>query len=120
MPLQFIGGYKPFCKNGIDGIIKSNQCRASNHLKLQSIGHDATSSNAPRARKTKVNPNTNPRAPVNVFLELLSVVKETGLSALIATHNFDLANRMDRKLKLEDGRLIDMREENFISEENFY
>jgi lipoprotein-releasing system ATP-binding protein len=64
--------------------------------------------------------NLDPKTSENVFLELLSVVKETGLSALIATHNFDLANRMDRKLKLEDGRLIDMREENFISEENFY
>ena len=64
--------------------------------------------------------NLDPKTSENVFLELLSVVKETGLSALIATHNIDLADRMDRKVKLENGKLIDMSAENFISDENFY
>ncbi len=64
--------------------------------------------------------NLDPETSENVFLELLSIVKETGLTALIATHNFDLANRMDRKIKLENGKLVDMRAEAFISDKNFY
>ncbi|MDD7312762.1 MAG: ATP-binding cassette domain-containing protein, partial [bacterium] len=64
--------------------------------------------------------NLDPKTSESVFAELLSIVKETGLSALVATHNFELADRMDRKVKLEAGKLIDMRAEKFISEENFY
>lgn len=66
--------------------------------------------------------NLDPKTAEIVFAELLSIVKETGLSALIATHNFELANKMDRKVRLQDGKLIDMRASNFIPEEgkNFY
>lgn len=64
--------------------------------------------------------NLDPKTSEIVFNELLSIVKETGLSALIATHNFDLADRMDRKVKLEEGKLLDLRAEKFVSVENFY
>jgi lipoprotein-releasing system ATP-binding protein len=64
--------------------------------------------------------NLDPKTSEIVFNELLSIVKETGLSALIATHNFDLADQMDRKVKLENGKLIDLRAEKFVSVENFY
>ena len=64
--------------------------------------------------------NLDPKTSEVVFAELLNIVKETGLSALVATHNFELANRMDRKVKLEGGKLIDMRAKNFVSEKNFY
>jgi putative ABC transport system ATP-binding protein len=40
-----------------------------------------------------------------VFAELLSIVREHGLAALIATHNPELASRMDRTITLRDGRL---------------
>jgi lipoprotein-releasing system ATP-binding protein len=40
-----------------------------------------------------------------VFAELLSIVREHGLAALIATHNPELASRMDRTVTLRDGRL---------------
>ena len=40
-----------------------------------------------------------------VFDALLSMVRQTGLSALIATHNPALASRMDRTITLEQGRL---------------
>ena len=40
-----------------------------------------------------------------VFDALLSIVRQTGLSALIATHNPALAARMDRTITLEQGRL---------------
>ena len=64
--------------------------------------------------------NLDPKTSEVVFAELLNIVKETGLSALVATHNFELADRMDRKVKLEGGKLIDMRAKNFVSEKNFY
>jgi lipoprotein-releasing system ATP-binding protein len=40
-----------------------------------------------------------------VFEELLSIVRETGTAALVATHNPDLAARMDVTFTLRDGRL---------------
>ena len=64
--------------------------------------------------------NLDPKTSEIVFNELLSVVRETGLSALVATHNFDLADRMDRKVRLEEGKLMDLRAEKFVSVENFY
>jgi lipoprotein-releasing system ATP-binding protein len=41
-----------------------------------------------------------------VFRELLSLVRGAGLAALIATHNPELASRMDRVVRLEDGVLL--------------
>ncbi len=65
--------------------------------------------------------NLDPKTAEIVFSELLAIVKETGLSALIATHNFELADRMDRKVKLEDGKLIDQRAAMAVlTEQNFY
>lgn len=65
--------------------------------------------------------NLDPKTAEIVFSELLAIVKETGLSALIATHNFELADRMDRKVKLEDGKLIDQRAAMAaLTEQNFY
>ncbi|MDP1840142.1 MAG: ABC transporter ATP-binding protein [Reyranella sp.] len=40
-----------------------------------------------------------------VFRQLLVLVRETGMAALIATHNPDLAERMDRTVTLKDGIL---------------
>ena len=40
-----------------------------------------------------------------VFDALMALVRGTGMSALIATHNLDLAARMDRVIRLEDGVL---------------
>ena len=50
--------------------------------------------------------NLDPETSDRVFATLLSLVRETGLSALIATHNLDLARRMDRVVRLEAGRII--------------
>jgi len=38
-----------------------------------------------------------------VFERLLGLVRERGLAALVATHNLELARRMDRTLQLRDG-----------------
>lgn len=65
--------------------------------------------------------NLDPNTSENVFSILMEVVRETGLSALVATHNIDLAHRMDREVQLKDGKLIDARASKFISNgENFY
>jgi lipoprotein-releasing system ATP-binding protein len=40
-----------------------------------------------------------------VFRQLLSLVRDTGMAALVATHNHDLAARMDRTVTLKDGIL---------------
>ncbi len=42
-----------------------------------------------------------------VFQELLAMAREHGLAALVATHNLDLAGRMDRVLRLEAGILVE-------------
>ena len=45
--------------------------------------------------------NLDPETSGRVFELLLGLVRETGLAALIATHNPELAGRMDRVLRLE-------------------
>jgi lipoprotein-releasing system ATP-binding protein len=50
--------------------------------------------------------NLDPTTSDQVFGALMDLVRETGLSALIATHNLDLAKRMDRVLRLEEGRVV--------------
>lgn len=65
--------------------------------------------------------NLDPHTSDNVFFALLDIVKETGLSALIATHNLELAAKMDRQVMLKDGKLIDMRPNKRIKDDkNFY
>ena len=50
--------------------------------------------------------NLDPATSDRVFDALMTLVRGTGLSALIATHNLELAARMDRMVRLEDGRLV--------------
>lgn len=50
--------------------------------------------------------NLDPETSDQVFGVLMDVVRETGLSALIATHNLELAARMDRVLRLETGSIF--------------
>jgi lipoprotein-releasing system ATP-binding protein len=51
--------------------------------------------------------NLDPRTAEGVFAVLRELIGETKLGALIATHNLDLARRMDRIVELRDGLLID-------------
>jgi len=50
--------------------------------------------------------NLDPATSDRVFGALMELVRSTGLSALIATHNLDLAARMDRVVRLEAGRVV--------------
>ena len=49
--------------------------------------------------------NLDPATSDQVFGVLMELVRETGLSALIATHNMELAARMDRVVRLTAGQV---------------
>ncbi|MBM3640880.1 MAG: ABC transporter ATP-binding protein [Alphaproteobacteria bacterium] len=49
--------------------------------------------------------NLDPRTAEHVFGTLLALARSTGLAALIATHNLELAKQMDRRVTLRDGRI---------------
>jgi lipoprotein-releasing system ATP-binding protein len=51
--------------------------------------------------------NLDPATSDRVFAMLLDVVRTEGTGALIATHNPDLAARMDRTVTLDEGRLVE-------------
>ena len=50
--------------------------------------------------------NLDPGTSDQVFDALMGLVRSTGLSALIATHNLELAARMDRQVHLENGKIL--------------
>jgi lipoprotein-releasing system ATP-binding protein len=52
--------------------------------------------------------NLDPATSDRVFGALMTLVRDTGLSAVIATHNLDLAGQMDRRVRLDDGVLCDL------------
>lgn len=51
--------------------------------------------------------NLDPPTAERVFEQLLTLVRESGVAALIATHNLELAARMNRTLRLMDGILVE-------------
>ncbi|WP_419901608.1 ABC transporter ATP-binding protein [Kiloniella sp.] len=50
--------------------------------------------------------NLDPETANRVFDLLLKLVRSVGLTALIATHNHELASRMDRVLHFEGGKIL--------------
>ncbi|MDE2465628.1 MAG: ABC transporter ATP-binding protein [Alphaproteobacteria bacterium] len=50
--------------------------------------------------------NLDPRTSGGVFDALVRMVRAEGLAALVATHNLELASKMDRALILRDGSLV--------------
>ena len=52
--------------------------------------------------------NLDPHTANHVFATLTSLIRATGLAALIATHNMDLAARMDRRVTLQDGLVVEL------------
>ncbi|HAE51354.1 MAG TPA: ABC transporter, partial [Tistrella mobilis] len=49
--------------------------------------------------------NLDPETAERVFGLLVSAARDQGVAALIATHNPELAARMDRRVRLDQGRL---------------
>ncbi|MGQ0672726.1 MAG: ABC transporter ATP-binding protein [Hyphomicrobium sp.] len=52
--------------------------------------------------------NLDPTTSEVVFQELIGLFRSEGVAALIATHNLELAGRMDRVLRLENGLLVEV------------
>ncbi len=52
--------------------------------------------------------NLDPVTASYVFEALEALVRQSGLSALIATHNHELAGRMDRRVTLADGKIVEI------------
>lgn len=50
--------------------------------------------------------NLDPHTSLHVFNTLVALVRASGLAALIATHNMDLAARMDRRVTIRDGLIV--------------
>ena len=51
---------------------------------------------------------STPHTADHVFATLTSLIRATGLAALIATHNMNLAARMDRRVTLQDGLVVEL------------
>jgi len=65
--------------------------------------------NAPRALLAdEPTGNLDPHTADHVFKALMQLVKATRVAMLIATHNMDLAGRMDRRVSLVDGKVVEM------------
>jgi lipoprotein-releasing system ATP-binding protein len=66
-------------------------------------------SNAPRILLAdEPTGNLDPRTYDQVFSALSQLVRASGLAAIIATHNRDIAARMDRRVTLRDGQVVEM------------
>ena len=50
--------------------------------------------------------NLDPQTAQHVFSTLVALARASGLAALIATHNLDLARQMDRQVTIRDGLVV--------------
>jgi lipoprotein-releasing system ATP-binding protein len=65
--------------------------------------------NAPRALLAdEPTGNLDPHTADHVFNALMQLVRATRVAMLIATHNMELANRMDRRVSLAEGRVVEL------------
>jgi lipoprotein-releasing system ATP-binding protein len=52
--------------------------------------------------------NLDPRTSEHVFQALTQLVRASGLAVMVATHNMDIAGRMDRRVTLRDGQVVEL------------
>jgi lipoprotein-releasing system ATP-binding protein len=52
--------------------------------------------------------NLDPNTADHVFQALMQLIRATRVAMLIATHNMELAGRMDRRVSLVDGRIVEL------------
>ena len=50
--------------------------------------------------------NLDPVTADHVFATLMTIVRASGLAALVATHNLEIAARMDRRVTIRDGYVV--------------
>ena len=65
--------------------------------------------NAPRILLAdEPNGNLDPRTSDHVFHALTQLVRASGLAVLVATHNMEIAARMDRRVTIRDGLVVEL------------
>jgi lipoprotein-releasing system ATP-binding protein len=65
--------------------------------------------NAPRALLAdEPTGNLDPNTADHVFQAMMQLVKATRVAMLIATHNMELAGRMDRRVSIVDGHVVEL------------
>jgi lipoprotein-releasing system ATP-binding protein len=52
--------------------------------------------------------NLDPRTSAHVFRTLEQLVRASGFAAIIATHNMELAERLDRRVTIAEGRIVEL------------
>jgi lipoprotein-releasing system ATP-binding protein len=52
--------------------------------------------------------NLDPRTSDHVFTALGQLVRASGLATIVATHNMDIAGRMDRRVTIRDGAVVEL------------
>ena len=52
--------------------------------------------------------NLDPRTSDHVFQALSQLIQQSGLTVVLATHNMDIAARMDRRVTIRDGQIVEM------------
>ncbi len=52
--------------------------------------------------------NLDPRTSEHVFSALTQLVRASGLAVMVATHNMEIAARMDRRVTIRDGLVVEL------------
>jgi lipoprotein-releasing system ATP-binding protein len=52
--------------------------------------------------------NLDPRTSDHVFHALNQLIRASGLTVVLATHNMDIASRMDRRVTIRDGQIVEL------------
>ena len=52
--------------------------------------------------------NLDPRTSEHVFSALTQLVRASGLAVVVATHNMEIAGRMDRRVTLREGQVVEL------------
>jgi len=52
--------------------------------------------------------NLDPRTSDHVFHALSQLIRQSGLTVVLATHNVEIAARMDRRVTIKDGLIVEM------------
>ena len=52
--------------------------------------------------------NLDPKTSFSVFEQLHEIIRMSNIAMLVATHNIELANKMDRKVSMDKGKIIEL------------
>jgi lipoprotein-releasing system ATP-binding protein len=52
--------------------------------------------------------NLDPKTSDHVFSALTQLIRASGLAVVLATHNMDIAARMDRRVTIKDGMVVEL------------